>query len=102
MSPFSHLLQKLRLQHQVRQADLAALLGYEQSYISALEIGTKGPPPDEFIERLIAALELSIGNQQQLREAVAASQRNFSIEPDAPEDLFLLLRDLREKVKALN
>lgn len=50
MSPFSHFLHELRLRHQIRQAELAELLGYEQSYISALEIGAKGPPTEEFVE----------------------------------------------------
>jgi predicted transcriptional regulator len=46
MSPFSHFLHELRLQHQIRQSELAELLGYEQSYISALEVGIKGPPTE--------------------------------------------------------
>ena len=50
MSPFSHFLHELRLRHQIRQSELAELLGYEQSYISALEIGAKGPPTEEFVE----------------------------------------------------
>ena len=51
MSPFSHFLHELRLQHQIRQSELAELLGYEQSYISALEVGIKGPPTDEFVRK---------------------------------------------------
>ena len=57
MNPFSHYLHDLRMRHEIRQSELAELLGYEQSYISALEIGAKGPPTPEFIEKLILALE---------------------------------------------
>lgn len=58
MSPFAHLLHNLQMRHNIRQSELAERLGYEQSYISALEIGLKGPPGPDFVDRLIAALEL--------------------------------------------
>lgn len=67
MSPFSHFLHELRLRHQIRQSELAELLGYEQSYISALEIGAKGPLTEEFVERLIVALSLPPSEQAQVR-----------------------------------
>ena len=44
MSPFSQLLAETRRRHGLRQIDLAELLGYEQTYLSALEVGAKGPP----------------------------------------------------------
>jgi len=59
MSPFSHFLHELRMRLEIRQAELAELVGYEQSYISALEVGLKGPPTQEFITRLIAQKEPS-------------------------------------------
>ena len=59
MSPFSHFLHELRLRLEIRQADLAKLVGYEQSYISALEVGLKGPPTQEFITRLIQAVAIA-------------------------------------------
>jgi len=59
MSPFSHMLYELRMRFEIRQADLAELVGYEQSYISALEVGSKGPPTPEFIDKLVSVLELS-------------------------------------------
>lgn len=77
MSPFSHFLHELRLQHQIRQSELAELLGYEQSYISALEVGIKGPPTEEFVEKLITALDLPPTAQLELREAIAASDRKL-------------------------
>jgi transcriptional regulator with XRE-family HTH domain len=66
MSPFSHFLHDLRMRLEIRQAELAELVGYEQSYISALEVGLKGPPTQEFIARLIHALSLSPAEQQHL------------------------------------
>lgn len=102
MSPFSCLFQNLRRRHGVRQAELAALLGYEQSYISALELGTKGPPTSDFIEKLAVVLKLSEAEHQQFRDATTASQRKLIVDPDAPEEVFLLLNDLREKLNGLN
>ncbi len=102
MSPFSHFLHELRIRLEIRQAELAELVGYEQSYISALEVGLKGPPTPEFIERLIKALSLSISEQQQLHDAVGASQRKLIIDADTPQDIYWLLKDLREQVTSLS
>jgi transcriptional regulator with XRE-family HTH domain len=101
VSPFSHFLHDLRIRRGIRQTELAVQLGYEQSYISALEVGLKGPPNDEFVERLIKTLTISPVEQQQLRAAVQASQRKLVIEPDAPPDIYWLLEDLRGKLEYL-
>ena len=98
MSPFSEFLHQLRRRYDVRQTELAALLGYEQSYISALEIGLKGPPTEEFVQRLGAALPLSDAEREQLRQAAHVSNRKVVLEPDAPPDHFLLLDDLRKEL----
>lgn len=50
MSPFGQLLHELRQKSGLRQVELAERMGYEQSYLSALELGVKGPPPTEFID----------------------------------------------------
>jgi transcriptional regulator with XRE-family HTH domain len=102
MSPFSALLHRLRLRHQVRQSELAEMLGYEQSYISALEIGLKGPPTAEFVEKLIHALALSPLEQQELLEAVSGSQRKLILDADTPEDIYWLFNKLREQMNELH
>lgn len=102
MSPFSHFLHDLRMRLEIRQAELAELVGYEQSYISALEVGLKGPPTQEFITRLIHALSLSPAEQRNLHTAVEASQRKLIIEADTPQDIYWLLKDLRDQVNFLS
>lgn len=102
MSPFSRLLYDLRMHHGIRQAELAELVGYEQSYISALESSLKGPPTGEFVERLIRALSLSQEAQDELRKAAEASQRKLDIDAGAPTDIFWLLRDLRAEIGNLS
>ncbi len=102
MSPFAHLLHDLRMRYGIRQRDLADRMGYETSYFSALEVGIKGPPPAEFVEHLIAALELPEIEQEEVRRAVAASQRKLQIEHDTPQDVFWMLAELRERVSQLH
>lgn len=102
MSPLSLVFQKLRLQRQLRQSELAILLGYRQSYISALELGNKGPPTTEFIGKLTNALALTAEEQQELGRALLASQRKLVIDADSPVDKFWLLNDLRQEWDSLN
>ena len=79
MSPFSESLHSIRVRHGLRQVELAKLVGYEQSYISALEVGLKGPPTDEFVERLTAAIPLTKEEQEALRAAAQESHRKLVI-----------------------
>lgn len=102
MSPFSHFLHELRLQHQIRQSELAELLGYEQSYISALEVGIKGPPTEEFVQKLITTLALPPSAQLELKEAVASSSRKLSIPADSPQSHYRMLRALRDQFDNLH
>jgi len=102
MSPFSHFLHELRLRHQIRQSELAELLGYEQSYISALEVGAKGPPTEEFIQKLITILVISPSEQLELKAAAAASVRKFSIPVDSPQSHYLMLKELRDQFDSLH
>ena len=101
MSPFSHLLHDLRMRRRIRQVDLAERMGYEQSYISALEAGLKGPPTPEFVERLVKGLDLPEDEERELRAAAEASQRKLVIEPDTPQDVYWLLNRLRSKLNVL-
>jgi transcriptional regulator with XRE-family HTH domain len=101
MSPFSHLLHDLRMRHNIRQSELAELLGYEQSYISALEVGLKGPPTPEFVERMMKTLSLSPQEIDDLKKAVEASQRKLTIDANMPRDIYWLLHDLRTNISRL-
>lgn len=102
MSPFSRYLVDLRRRLGVRQGELADLLGYDQSYLSALEIGQKGPPTPEFVDRLAKTLELSEEEQRVLFATADASERKLTISPKADEEIYLLLRDLRDKLPQLS
>lgn len=102
MSPFSHCLHRLRLDRDLRQVELAELVGYEQTYISALEVGSKGVPTPEFIERLIRVLELNLDEQAQLHEAIKASDPKLLLDKDSPMVAYWMMKELREKLHTLH
>jgi len=102
MSPFADQLKSYRIQRGLRQAELAELVGYEQSYVSALELGIKGPPTDEFVKHLIGVLNLSQEEQETLREAVAASQRKINVPHESPTEVFWLCHKLRQQIDQLH
>ena len=101
MSPFSRSLHNLRTSRNIRLADLAVMVGYDQTYISALEVGLKGPPTQEFVDRLAAALELSPEDEADLYAAADASQRKLVIDSDVPHEVYVLLNRLRTSLPDL-
>jgi transcriptional regulator with XRE-family HTH domain len=102
MSPFAHYLHELRLKHGTRQTELAELLGYEQSYISALEIGTKGPPTPEFLTKLARAFEMNDAERRELEQIAEASQRKLALDTESPQGLYWMLYELRQQVDKLH
>lgn len=102
MSPFSSFLQALRKRYNLRQSELAAAMGYDQSLISGLEQGFKGPPTEQFVESLINTMKLEPAELHDLRCAVEASNRKLVIDADAPQDLYLFLKELREELPQLS
>lgn len=102
MSPFAHFLKEIRGSRGYRQKDLAHNLGYEPSYLSALERGDKGPPRRDFILRLIRGLSLNQQEQAALEEALKSSRRQFSIPRCASDDEFQIVHQLVPKLGKLN
>lgn len=95
MSPFANLLGDLRNRRGMRQKDLADLLGYEQSYISALEVGTKGTPTIEFITKMSQLLNLDQAEKKELELAIARSDRKVVLPVNASKILYELCYELR-------
>lgn len=94
LSPFSSYFHELRRRYRVSQKELAKRMGYEQGYISGLEVGRKGPPNEEFIGKLIETLDLDEDEQIALRQTVAESQRRYVLPGDASTDVYKLVRKL--------
>lgn len=102
MSPFGFLLYELRLENGLRQLELAERMGYEQTYVSALEVGAKGPPTREFVERLIYVLNLSDELAARVMEAWEASHRHIEIPADASRAMYETLNQLRRNIGHLH
>nr|WP_281374089.1 helix-turn-helix transcriptional regulator [Aromatoleum toluvorans] len=94
-------MRELRMHHSMRQADLAVQMGYEQSYLSALEVGTKGPPTIEFVAKLIQVFDLDAGEQAALQAAVRESQRKYVVPNTASVELFKMMHELWEVFETL-
>ncbi|MBU9642362.1 helix-turn-helix domain-containing protein [Burkholderia gladioli] len=77
MSPFSERLRALQLRYGVRQKDLVEAMGFEQSYVSALELGINGPPSRDFVDRLARYLRLSADELAGLLSELEASRRHY-------------------------
>lgn len=101
MSPFAEALRALRVTRNLRQKDAAELLGYEQSYLSALETGAKGPPKHDFIERLTRGYALDNFERMALEEALSQSTRTLVLPKDASADEFQILKKLKKQAGRL-
>lgn len=74
-SLFSTTLKEIRLRRKLKQRAFAIRLGYEPSYISALENDLKPPPQDEKLDNLLSKMELSPAEEVLLRGAARRSLR---------------------------
>ncbi len=77
------------------------MLGYEQAYVSALEIGRKGPPSTEFVGKLIKVYALSSIEQEALHLAVASSDRRLVISHDADREVYKTLTELKKYLEKM-
>lgn len=94
MSPFSYYLQELRKSYGISQRQLAARIGYEQAFISGLELDKKGPPNEEFLKKLISGLGLNEQEVHKLHKAVEESKRRFVIPENATMNEYILVNEL--------
>ncbi len=101
MSPFSRYLKALRTRRGLRQKELAHQLGYEPSYLSALERREKGPPRRAFIERLIKGLELNEQEVAELDRTLRDSRRQLVLPVRASDEEYALARLLEPQLGRL-
>lgn len=101
MSPFSRYLKALRTRRGLRQKELAHRLGYEPSYLSALERSQKGPPKREFIERLIRGLGLDEEEVAELHQAIQDSRRQIVLPARASDEEYALAKLLAPQLGQL-
>ena len=103
MNPFSKEIRRLRKLKGIRQKDAAEKLGYEQSYISAVELGLKDPPRQPgFLERLAKTYQLTEHEQHHLKDLLHLSNRIITIPKKASEEEFYLGHQLEQKFGTLS
>jgi transcriptional regulator with XRE-family HTH domain len=84
MTPFALQLRATRAAYGLAQGEFAARVGYRQSYISAIECGSKLPRDARLIDRTISALDLDDTGATALRAAFRRSQRYDFPPPGTP------------------
>jgi len=99
-SPFSVFFRNLRLRHGLRQHEMAAQLGYEQAYLSAIELGSKSPS-EEFLGKLVEMMGLSEQDQTEMNQAIKESRRRYVLPAEVPTDVYRLCSELWENIDQL-
>ncbi len=100
-SPFSIFFRDLRVRLGLRQHELAEQLGYEQAYISAVELGKKNPS-EELLCKLSKELDLSEREQEALNQAVRESKRKYVLPNEVPTDTYRMCSELWAKIDRLH
>lgn len=90
MSPFSVVISELRRSRSLRQGDFAKAIGYEQSYVSSIEAGTKATPSEAFVLKVKEVLHLNSIENSALDRAIQTSSRKFNLAIDASPQMYEL------------
>jgi transcriptional regulator with XRE-family HTH domain len=101
MTPFSHFLRKLRTDRHITQKDMAEFLGYEQSYLSALENGAKGTPKKQFLDQVVKRLNLDAQEKLALFNAANISRRSIKLPFKASCEIFEICHELEQQLPRL-
>ena len=102
MSPFAEYFHQIRVNHGFRQTELAILMGYEQTYLSAVELDKKGPPNEKFIQRFIEVFRLSDEEAKELFKLAKASNRKLLVSTDLKTEAYWLIDELRDRLSSLS
>jgi HTH-type transcriptional regulator, competence development regulator len=102
MSPFALLIRTFREARNLRQNEAAELLGYEKSYLCALETNNKGTPQSEFIQLLIKRYELNNEEIESLMDSLKRSKRRYLVPLKATCEEYDLFYKLNNQVGKLS
>lgn len=100
-SPFSIFFRDFRYRQGWSQQEVADQLGFEQAYISAIELGKKSPSAG-FVKKMVGGLCLSDRDQQMLDVAVKKSKRKYVLPNEIPTETYYLCSELWEKIDKLH
>ncbi|OIQ70083.1 hypothetical protein GALL_483100 [mine drainage metagenome] len=99
-SPFSVFLKNIRLRNSQRQSEMAEIMGYEQAYISSVELGTK-PPSQGFLDKL-SAIYLNERDQLEMMQELEKSKRRYILPAEVPTETYHLCSELWGKIDRLH
>ncbi|MDQ7978042.1 helix-turn-helix transcriptional regulator [Paraburkholderia sp. SARCC-3016] len=102
MSPFSVALRTLRARLALGQGEFAERVGYRQTYISALECGTKLPKDKNLVRKIVATLDLTSEDEAALWRAFNTSRRESLPPPGALPDAYDICAQLSELLPTLS
>lgn len=102
MSPFAEALRRLRTGRGLRQEDLAQMLGCDRGKISAVENDQREEVAQDFVEQVATIVQATEEERLALLEAMRSSQRSYVVPPGAPSKVFLLARELFDRLDVLS
>lgn len=102
MSPFADALRTLRFKLGLRQQELADMVGFDRSYLSALENDLKYAPSAGFVQCLSSALKLQEADIVTLQNARERSQRAYVVPADTPLQTYEFIFELFASLEGLN
>lgn len=102
---FATTLRDIRLRRKLTQKAFADALGYEASYISALENGLKPPPRDAKLNTFINKMNVSPAERALLRAAAERTLRKkitINVPKSADQDLLEMYELLQAKLPEIS
>lgn len=82
LSKYGQTVRKFRIDRGLRLNHMAVALGYQPSFLSAIETGQKPVPQGDFIARVADYLELTEQEHQELHRAALESTKVVKIQVD--------------------
>ena len=101
MTPFGKYLEQLRRSRGLQQSQLAADVGIQSCYVSAMENGRKGPASPDILRRFIRTLELTPVEEQQFWASVTQSKMSRKVPPGTSSDEYRLIDEFWSRLGTL-
>ncbi|MBR7782113.1 helix-turn-helix domain-containing protein [Undibacterium luofuense] len=101
MTPFSVFIQDLCRSRQMRQKELAYLIGVDPSYLSALAGGRKGIPGIAIVSKLEEAAKLTNEEKIALQESIKFSKMRYSMPVQADPRVYEMVWKIFDSVSHL-
>ena len=102
MTPFGEFLEQLRRRRMLQQKQLAAMMGINPCYVSAMERGKKGPPSDDVLKQLIKNLELTDHEQKSLWPNVELSDTSLRLPTNMSRSEHELVHELKSHLGSIS